>query len=84
MFSCKFCEIFKNTYFVEHLQTAASEFINMKKYVNGCQCCNQRKMVNFIGFYRLSFRNFRNIAASTRIILLLIMRNRVPMSKRSQ
>ena len=23
MFSCEFCEIFKNTYFVEHLQTAA-------------------------------------------------------------
>ena len=24
MFSCEICEIFKNTYFVEHLQTAAS------------------------------------------------------------
>ena len=23
VFSCEFCEIFKNTYFVEHLQTAA-------------------------------------------------------------
>ena len=25
MFSCEFCEIFKNTYFLEHLRTAASE-----------------------------------------------------------
>ena len=24
VFSCEICEIFKNTYFVEHLQTAAS------------------------------------------------------------
>ena len=25
MFCCKFCEIFKNTYFEEHLRTATSE-----------------------------------------------------------
>ena len=25
MFCCQICEIFKNTYFVEHLQTAAFE-----------------------------------------------------------
>ena len=25
MFSCGYCEIFKNTYFEEHLRTAASE-----------------------------------------------------------
>ena len=25
MFSCEICEIFKNTYFVEHLRTAASD-----------------------------------------------------------
>ena len=25
MFSCEYCEIFRNTYFEEHLQTAASE-----------------------------------------------------------
>ena len=24
MFSCEFCEIFKNTFFTEHLQTTAS------------------------------------------------------------
>ena len=24
VFSCKYCEIFKNTYFEEHLRTAAS------------------------------------------------------------
>ena len=27
MFSCEFCEISKNTYFEEHLCTAASELI---------------------------------------------------------
>ena len=26
MFSCQFCEIFKNTYFIEHLWTTASDF----------------------------------------------------------
>ena len=26
MFSCEYCEIFKNIYFVEHLGTAASNF----------------------------------------------------------
>ena len=25
VFSCEYCEIFKNTYFEEHLQTAASK-----------------------------------------------------------
>ena len=25
MFSCEICDIFKNTYFVEHLRTAASD-----------------------------------------------------------
>ena len=25
VFSCEFCEIFKNTYFIEHLRTTASE-----------------------------------------------------------
>ena len=27
VFSCKYCEIFKNTYFEEHLGTAASKFV---------------------------------------------------------
>ena len=27
VFSCEICEIFKNTYFEEHLRTTASEFI---------------------------------------------------------
>ena len=26
LFSCEYCEIFKNTYFEEHLRTATSEF----------------------------------------------------------
>ena len=44
MFSCKICEVFKDTYFEEHLRTTASEFIwditlfhetILKKHTNG-------------------------------------------------
>ena len=31
VFSCEFCEIFKNTFFTEHLWTTASVWINSKK-----------------------------------------------------
>ena len=27
MFSCEYCEIFKNTYFEKHLRIAASEYV---------------------------------------------------------
>ena len=27
VFFCEFCEIFRNTYFEEHLRTAASEYL---------------------------------------------------------
>ena len=29
MFSCKFCEIFQNTYFIGHLRTAASNALRL-------------------------------------------------------
>ena len=32
VFSCEYCEIFKNAYFEEHLQTAASTFFK-KEYI---------------------------------------------------
>ena len=32
VFSCEYCEIFKNTYFEEHLRTAASDIINIIPY----------------------------------------------------
>ena len=32
MCSCEFCEVFKDTYFVEYLQTAASESVRYKVY----------------------------------------------------
>ena len=44
MFSCEICKVFKNTYFEEHLQMTASEFIRdttlfhetiLKKHKNG-------------------------------------------------
>ena len=31
VFSCEYCEIFKNTYFEEHLQTAASFCLKITK-----------------------------------------------------
>ena len=35
MFSCKYCANFKNTYFEEHLRTAASEDYNTISYGYG-------------------------------------------------
>ena len=32
MFSCECCEMFKNTYFEEHLRPAASYFVKKNKY----------------------------------------------------
>ena len=38
MFSCEFCEIFKNIFFTEHLWAAASNFSQMKNlYCNVMQ-----------------------------------------------
>ena len=34
MLSCQICEIFKNTYFVEHLRTAASDGSECDKIAN--------------------------------------------------
>ena len=34
VFSCEFCEIFKNTFFTEHVWTTASELINAFYWVN--------------------------------------------------
>ena len=33
VFSCEFCDVFKNTYFVEYLRTAASESGRYKVYI---------------------------------------------------
>ena len=30
VFFCEFCQVFKNTYFVEHLQLIASESVNIR------------------------------------------------------
>ena len=37
VFSCEYCEIFKNTYFEKHLRTTASI---CRRYVNTCFCRN--------------------------------------------
>ena len=31
VFSCEFCEIFKNTYFEEHLQRPASAYVDLER-----------------------------------------------------
>ena len=38
VFSCEFCEIFKNTFFIEHLRATASElgFIQKLNKLTGC------------------------------------------------
>ena len=33
VFSCEFCEVFRNTYFVEYLQTVASESVTYQVYI---------------------------------------------------
>ena len=33
LFSCEFCEVFRNIYFVEYLRTAVSELIRYKVYI---------------------------------------------------
>ena len=37
MFSCEFYEIFKNTFFIEHLRMAASEIITENSQGNSVQ-----------------------------------------------
>ena len=51
VFSCKFCEISKNTYFTKHLQEAASlfgfEFFLI--IITNAKCCLHAKNLNFQG-----------------------------------
>ena len=37
MFSCEFCEVFKNTYFAEQLRTAASASVMYNAYILLCE-----------------------------------------------
>ena len=38
MFSCEFCEIFKNTFFTEHLRRSASDFHTKDSIVKEIYC----------------------------------------------
>ena len=38
VFSCEFCEIFKNTFFTEHLRATASERISLKNFIRKNSC----------------------------------------------
>ena len=37
MFSCEFCEVFKNTFFSEHLRTTASDFLPFIQFICATQ-----------------------------------------------
>ena len=39
LFCNEFCEVFKNTYFVEYLRTAASESVRYKVYILLSEAC---------------------------------------------
>ena len=38
MFSCEYCEIVKNNYFEEHLQTAVSVYKQMRRFALTEEC----------------------------------------------
>ena len=45
VFSCEFCEIFKNTFFTEHLQTTASlNAVNILNFLSSNQISAYRKL----------------------------------------
>ena len=54
VFSCEFCEILKNTFFIEHLWTTASDFRpaiargNAADIANGCQMINQSHLEKYL------------------------------------
>ena len=51
MFSCEYCEIFKNTYFEEHLRKAATGFtiLQIKRYcVNHAFMYKSNAFIDFI------------------------------------
>ena len=51
VFSCEFCEIFKNTFFTEHLRTTASR-------------CKQREKKNKIKYIRCKQRDEKNLKST--------------------
>ena len=61
MFSCDFCEIFKNTFFIKHLRTTASEteLITFKngcfEYLNDSQAKKHSKAESIISKYKIAY-----------------------------
>ena len=53
VFSCEFCKIFKNTFFLEHLRTAASETGTENSLGNsarGEKCSARNEKLHIISF----------------------------------
>ena len=69
MFSCEFCEIFKNTYFIEHLKTGAFYIhsgvftINLKDLITFCDSHNNHARIisqRLPKLFVTSNRSFKN------------------------
>ena len=61
MFSCAYCEIFKNTYFEEHLQTIASYFMKKNRQLKTKQLKEKLfKSMEIYGF-SISYENDTNL-----------------------
>ena len=80
MFSCEFCKIFKNTFFLEHLRTAASETgteKSLRNSVRGEKCSARNEKFHIISFFffffptRLTKLKFSARALNFHIISLL-------------
>ena len=54
MFSCKFCEIFKNTFFTEHFQVTASDIRMQVVVICNVNLCLQFVTINFTLFCEFS------------------------------
>ena len=44
LFSCEFCEVFRNIHFVEYLRTAVSELVRYKVYIFHSEVCLEEKV----------------------------------------
>ena len=58
VFSCEFCEIFKNTFFTEHFRTTASEIAFFKI-----------KVAEFYYKYGLNIRRFKKLWSGSKVVL---------------
>ena len=54
MFPCEYCEIFKDTYFEEHLQTTASYFMKKNRHSWRLNNSSKKEKVKSVEIYESS------------------------------